>query len=135
MSLQQVTRGIMIDAGGGEATIFVSDIQPFAPATASISWSSDGSFSYTPLLQESYWCNPQIYASNYWGRLTLLGGDAPDGPALSTWHALSSTRTWTLEIPFGIDTKTSTLRFEISTNSSGTDIISSVDIQMTVSTA
>lgn len=62
----------------------------------------------------------------YYIRATLDNGDAPDsGPALNTWHALSSTRTWYWQASGGFDLSSGRLLIEIATDAAGTNVVAS----------
>lgn len=61
-------------------------------------WYSSSS-SATPTTDEDLWCDPVDYVSNFQVRVTRTGGTETafsSGPALNTWHALSTDRTWSL---------------------------------------
>ncbi len=61
-------------------------------------WYSSNS-SATPTTDEDLWCDPVDYVSNFQVRITRTGGTETafsSGPALNSWFALSTDRTWSL---------------------------------------
>lgn len=61
--------------------------------------------------------------NRYWIRATNNSGTDPDtGPALSTWHALSTTREWTWTRS-SIGTTSGSIKVEIASDSGGTNIV------------
>lgn len=84
-----------------DATYAAFDLQFGAPATASITFESDGDIitvgSFT--VDAGDWISPKSAApGSYEIRATLNSGDTPTG-TLGSWLALSSNRTWTLTKP------------------------------------
>jgi len=103
-------------------------------ALAGWRWNADGTIDrvasdvWTAFNSGTEWIdsNPTP-AGNYWVQATLDSGDAPtSGPALTTFHALTSTREWTwLESsdPPGSASTLGTLQIDISDESDGTPIL------------
>jgi hypothetical protein len=73
-------------------------------AICSFKFDNDGHWyssptSATPSIDEGLWCDPVEYAGDYQINITRTGGSETNftaGPALNTWHALSTDRTWSL---------------------------------------
>lgn len=74
--------------------------------------------------------------SGYWIRATLSSGQTPSsGSALDTWLQLNATRTWTYTAPSGgmFSSRSGTLLIQISSNSTGTNIVTSGSFYFEVS--
>ena len=101
------------------------------PATAQAWWTfnTDGtvdkhdSDTTTQFAAATQWIIPNNPSATYYIRATNNSGSNPtSGPALSTWHALTSVRTWTWSRSTNGNT-TGSLKIEIATDAAGTDIV------------
>ena len=103
-----------------------------SPQDAEAGWTfaSDGTVSYYEIIAGNTtfqsgveWCN-QTPGQTYYIRATSYSGDAPDtGPAMFTWNALTTTRTWTWQVTGASGTSTGVIKVDISTDSGGDVIV------------
>lgn len=107
----------------------------FDPGTAGVTLAinSNGSLTATGdnsgTLDSYNWITPTTGSSSYFVRATLIGGSFSSGTT-GTWLALTSNRTWSVS-QSGAGTRTANATFEISSNSSGTNIVASANIILT----
>jgi hypothetical protein len=100
-------------------------------ATAQVQFVADGQHSGIPTMSGN-WYSPTTtgIGNSYWIRITLLSGDALTVNDASGWTQLSSNRQAYVS-QSGIGTKSSDIRIEISTDSGGSTIVATKDINLT----
>lgn len=123
--------GDVVTLSGSSGTPNVSSVITVFPTDATAGWRfrNDGSVerlvvsTWTDFNDSTEWVIPHAHAGSYWIRATLDADSAPSaGPALGSWHALTTTRTWTwTETDSG--TFAGTLKIEIATDSGGSTIV------------
>jgi len=128
MSLLQVAIPILRSIDHLSQTVFNSSTSP--PVTAYFTFKSDGS-TESNFFNTDLYCNPGVYTSQLWIKATLVSGSSPSTGTMNTWLALSTDRTWSNSVTVQNTTKTSTIQFDLATDSSGSNIISTANITIT----
>lgn len=83
----------------------ISDIQVTATAVAGVRFNTGGTIdkkvfaTYTQIDSGTDWIIPNSGASSGYEIYATYTGDAPTGPAMSTWHDMSVAREWLLSNP------------------------------------
>lgn len=118
-------------------TIYVSRLFT-SPAIAGVQFSTNGNIDrivtgtvFTDTINDDTWYAPATTSigNSYWIRATLSSGSTPSTGTMNSWLALSTARQWQNSQTF-TGSRTSTVLFEISSNSSGTVIVASGTITM-----
>jgi hypothetical protein len=133
--LTKVVAGVVSSLGGDGSLPDTYSVRIGTSSIAWVNWYSDGEVrGYrhgNVLVWTENWYSPTTagVGSSYWIRATVQSGQAPNGGSdspINTWVALSTGPTWSYLSSSGVaGSRSGTLLFQISSNSSGTNIVSS----------
>lgn len=103
-------------------------------AVATITFGTDGVITMARVnggTTTSDWGTPTTpgEGANYWVRATLNSGSTPSGPALGSWHQLSSSRAWALTRT-SVGVLSCQLNVQIASDSGGSNILSSCTVNL-----
>jgi hypothetical protein len=113
-------------------TVLAATLSPNAVAT--IRFETDGVITMIRVnggTTTSAWGSPTSSGegANYWVRATLDSGTSPSGPALGSWHQLSSARAWALtQTSSGVSS--CQLTIQIASDSGGSNILSTCTVTL-----
>lgn len=97
-------------------------------STATLTFASNGNVDFDQNAGAKWFDPPDANIGNsYWIRAT---GDAGAGPALNTWHALSTSRSWAVTRS-AVGSTSRNLTIQIASDSAGTTIVASGSVTVT----